>query len=304
LFLPHSKNGEIMVHKRIMIIEKVIENFLKICALFSSLIIIAMIVFLVSNGLPAFTIINPVDFLFGMDWNPNAGEYGIFPMIVGSFCVTILALLFAVPLGVGCAIYLSELSPSWAKKILRPAIEILTAIPSVVYGFIGMVLFVPIIRDVFNANPGFSWFAASIILAIMILPTITTLSEDAIRAVPRELREGSLALGATKWQTIKNVVVPSALSGIIASIILGMGRAIGETMAVLMVAGNWPMIPESIFSPVRPLTSHIVLNIKEAAVGSPVYYAMFATGIVLFAIVIGLNIISQYIDKKYRIKWE
>jgi phosphate transport system permease protein len=263
-----------------------------------------MILFLIFNGIPAFNFISPVDFVFGMKWNPTMGYYGIFPMIVGSFVVTILALLFAVPLGVGCAIFLAEMAPKRVQSILRPAIEILTAIPSVVYGFVGMVLLVPFLRDFFNVNPGFSWLAASIILAVMILPTITVLSEDAINSVPRELKEGSLALGSTKWQTIKKVILPAALSGILSSIVLGMGRAIGETMAVLMVAGNWALIPRSVFDPVRPLTSHIVLNIKEAASGSVVYYAMFATGIVLFVMVIGLNLISQYLDKKYRIKWD
>jgi phosphate transport system permease protein len=284
--------------------EYIMEHFIKLCAMFSSIIIFAMILFLITNGLPTFNTVNPIDFILGMKWNPSEGLYGIFPMIIGSFCVTILALLFAVPLGVGCAIFLSELAPPAIQKILRPSIEILVAIPSVVYGFVGMVLLVPFIRNVFGVNPGFSWLAASIILAIMVLPTITTISEDAISSVPKELKEGSLALGSTRWQTIKNVMVPTALSGIISGIILGMGRAIGETMAVLMVAGNWALIPHSIFDPVRPMTSHIVLNIKEAVSGSVVYHAMFATGIVLFVIIMILNIISQYVDKKYRIKWD
>ncbi len=285
------------------IVEKIMENLIKLCALFSSIIIVAIMLFLIINGLPTFDSVSPINFLFGTIWNPDKGFYGIFPMIIGSFCVTILALVFAVPFGVGCAIFLSELAPKYIQKILRPSIEMLVAIPSVVYGFVGMVLLVPFIRNTFNVNPGFSWLAASVILAIMILPTITTISEDAICSVPNELKEGGLALGATKWQTIKKIILPTALSGIISGIILGMGRAIGETMAVLMVAGNCPLIPHSIFDPVRPLTSHIVLNIKEAVVGSTIYYAMFATGIVLFLIVIGLNLISYYVNKRYGIKW-
>jgi len=277
------------------IMEKTIGIVLKICALFSSIIIFAIIIFLIINSLPVFDVVNPINFIFGMDWNPDVGKYGIFPMIIGSFCITLLALIFSVPFGVGCAIYLSEIAPKYVKKFLRPSIEILTAIPSVVYGFIGMILLVPTLRNVFNINPGFGWFASSLILSIMILPTITTLSEEAIRSVPEEIKEGSFALGATKWQTIKHVVIPLAMDGILASIILGMGRAIGETMAVLMIAGNWPVIPTSIFSPVRPLTSHIVLNIKEASANSPIYYAMFATGLVLFLIVMGLNVVYQYI---------
>jgi phosphate transport system permease protein len=297
-----SNNG--LQAQKIRFAEKVIENIIKLCALFSSIIIFAIILFLIINGLPTFNIVNPLNFIFGTTWNPDSGYYGIFPMIVGSFCITILALIFAIPLGVGCAIFLSELAPKSIQKILRPSLEMLVAIPSVVYGFVGMVLLVPFIRNTFNINPGFSLFAASIILAIMILPTITTISEDAIDSVPVELKEGSLALGATKWQTIKKIILPTALSGIISGIILGMGRAIGETMAVLMVAGNCPLIPHSIFDPVRPLTSHIVLNIREAVAESTTYYAMFATGIVLFLIIVGLNILSYYINKKYSIKWE
>jgi len=284
--------------------EKMLELVIKISALLSSLVIFAMVLFLVLSSLPVFDTVSPIDFIFGLDWNPMHGLYGIFPMIVGSFLVTILSLVFAVPLGVGCAIFLAELAPKKIQNILRPSIEILTAIPSVVYGFVGMVLLVPLIRDVFNTNPGYGWFAASIILGIMILPTITVISEDAINSVPPHLKEGSLALGATRWQTIKQVILPASLSGIISGIILGMGRAIGETMAVLMVAGNWALIPTSVFDPVRPLTSHIILNIKEAASGSPIYYAMFATGLVLFVMVLGLNVISQYVNKKYRIKWD
>ncbi|ABR54329.1 phosphate ABC transporter, inner membrane subunit PstC [Methanococcus vannielii SB] len=284
--------------------EALIESVIKLSALLSSAVIFSMVLFLIVSSLPVFNTVSPIDFIFGLDWNPFRGFYGIFPMIVGSFLVTILALAFAIPLGVGCAIFLAELAPKKIQKILRPSIEILTAIPSVVYGFVGMVLFVPLIRDIFNTNPGYSWFSASIILGIMILPTITVISEDAINSVPYHLKEGSLALGATRWQTVKKVILPASLSGIISGIILGMGRAIGETMAVLMVAGNWALIPTSIFDPVRPLTSHIVLNIKETASGSPIYYAMFATGLVLFLMVLILNIISQYVNKKYRIKWD
>uniref|UniRef100_A9AAL0 Phosphate transport system permease protein n=1 Tax=Methanococcus maripaludis (strain C6 / ATCC BAA-1332) TaxID=444158 RepID=A9AAL0_METM6 len=284
--------------------ESVLENILKLSALLSSMIIFAMVLFLIISSIPVLSFVNPFDFVFGLEWLPKYNSYGIFPMVVGSFLVTVLALVFSVPLGVGCAIFLAELAPKKVQNILRPSIEILTAIPSVVYGFVGMVLLVPLIRDVFNTNPGYSWLAASIVLGIMIVPTITVLSEDAINSVPPQLKEGSLAMGATRWQTIKSVILPASLSGILSGIILGMGRAIGETMAVLMVAGNWPLIPTSIFNPVRPLTSHIILNIKEAASGSAIYYAMFATGLVLFIMVLSLNLISQYIDKKYKIKWD
>jgi phosphate transport system permease protein len=286
------------------IYEYIAEKFIMLFAMFSSFVILAIIVFLITNGLPTFSTVNPIDFILGTKWDPHNGLYGIFPMIIGTIFVTLLALVFAVPLGVGCAIFLSELAPVWAQKILRPSIEILVAIPSVVYGFVGMVLLVPFIRETFNVNPGFSWLAASIILAIMIIPTITAISEDALSSVPRALKEGSLALGSTRWQTIKKVLIPASISGIMSGIILGMGRAIGETMAVLMVAGNWALVPHSIFDPVRPLTAHIVLNIKEAVAGSTIYYSMFATGMVLFIIIMILNLLSQYLDKKYRIKWD
>ncbi|ADC68898.1 phosphate ABC transporter, inner membrane subunit PstC [Methanocaldococcus sp. FS406-22] len=277
--------------------EIIIEQVMKIFAIFSSIVVLGIIFLLLVNGLPIFNYVSPINFIFGMNWNPDTGDFGIFPMIIGSFCITILALLFAVPLGVGCAIYLAEIASEKVRNVLKPVVEILTAIPSVVYGFVGMVLLVPWIREILNVNPGYSWFAASVILSIMILPTITSISEDAIRNVPQSIKKASFSLGATHWQTIKYVILPHSFRGILAGIFLAMGRAVGETMAVLMVAGNCPLIPKSIFDPVRPLTSHIILNIKEASVGSPVYYAMFACGIILLFIIVVLNICIRMIEK-------
>jgi phosphate ABC transporter permease protein PstC len=216
-------------------------------------------------------------------------------MILGSLWVTLGALVVGVPLGLGCAVFLTEFVPSKVRMILKPTIELLAGIPSVVYGFIGVIILVPFIRNVFG-GPGLSVAAASIVLAIMILPTIISISIDAILAVPKTYREGSLALGATRWQTITGVVLIAARSGIVASIILGMGRAIGETMAVIMVAGNTVQAPHSILAPVRTLTANIALEMGFAT--GDHRSALFATGVVLFIVVMALNVIASKAVKR------
>ena len=220
-----------------------------------------ILLFLLRDGFPIFTQVGPLNFLLGPDWAPTAAEplYGIFPLIVGTLLVTIGAMVFAVPLSIGCAIYISELASPRMKSILKPAIELLAGIPSVVYGFFGLIVLTNFIRVAFDLPTGETWLAASVLLGIMALPTIVSVSEDAISAVPREYKEGSLAIGATRWQTISRVLVPAALSGIAAAIILGIGRAVGETMAVMMVAGNAAIIPDpiwNILSPLRTLTGN------------------------------------------------
>ena len=219
--------------------------------------------------------------------------YGIFPLIVGTLLVTIGAMVFAVPLSLCCAIYISELASPRMKTILKPAIELLAGIPSVVYGFFGLVVLTNVIRIVFNLPTGSTWFAASVLLGIMALPTIVSVSEDAISSVPHEFREGSLAIGATRWQTISRVIVPAALSGIAAAIILGIGRAVGETMAVLMVAGNTAIIPNpiwNIFSTVETLTGALGIEIGEVSIGSDHYHALFAVAVVLLLITLVINL--------------
>jgi len=286
--------------------EKIYEKILLISAFFSVITIILIGGFVFKEGFPTISKIGLIDFLLGKEWYPTKGVFGIFPMIVGTFAVTIGALILGVPLGVATAIFLAEFAPARVCRIIRPAVELLAGIPSVVYGLFGMVIVNQIIMHIERTylagilkpeyQRGYSVLSASIILAIMILPTVINISEDAIRSVPREYKEASLALGATDWQTIYKVLVPAASSGIIAAVVLGMGRALGETMAVIMVAGNTAIVPDSIFAPVRTLTGNIAIEMGYAA-GDHVN-ALFATGIVLFVIIMVLNTVATYIAKR------
>jgi len=251
-------------------------------------IVLLIMVFLFREGAPFLLRYGIHTFCLGMDWNPIAmdGEpsYGIFPMIVG----------LAVPLGISCAVFLVEIAPPWAQAVIRRGIELLVGIPSVVLGFFGLVLLVPLIRDSAGGF-GFSILAGSVILAIMALPHIISISADAITAVPETYKQASLALGATRWHTIRNVILPAARSGIMAAVILGMGNSIGETMAVLMITGNSTVLPEPLYDvldPVRTMTANIVLEMNYAAPGDH-QQALFATGIVLFVMVAILNVISH-----------
>ncbi|MDR0911398.1 MAG: phosphate ABC transporter permease subunit PstC [Methanobrevibacter sp.] len=278
--------------------EFLIEKGLFITAIFSIIIILFIILFILVEGLPALETYGFFNLFFGCDWNPSDGQYGVFTMIVASIYVTLLSLLMAVPLSVLCAIFIAEIAPDNIKKILKPAIETLSGIPSVVYGFFGLIILVPIIRFHFGGT-GFSLFAASLILTVMVLPTIITISQDSLQSVPQEYREASFGLGATNWQTIRHIIFPTALPGIITAIILGMGRAIGETLAVIMVAGNVIQIPGMIFDPLRTLTSNIALEMGYAT--GMHYSALFGTAIVLFVIIIILLLIANYIQYKYKI---
>lgn len=272
--------------------EFVIEIILFTSAVASIFIVLLISFFIFLEGMPIFSKYGLSSFLLGKDWFPEDNIFGILPMIIGTFYVTFGALIIGVPLGISCAIFLAEFAPKRLAKLVRPGIELLAAIPSVVYGFWGMMVIVPWVRDHFG-GPGFSVLTASIILAVMILPTIINISEDSIRAVPSEFKEGSLALGATHWQTIKKILLPTARSGIITSIVLGMGRAIGETMAVIMVAGNVSAIPQSILDPVRSMTANIALEMGYAAGDHA--RALFATGIVLFFAIMLINLLITLI---------
>jgi phosphate transport system permease protein len=275
--------------------EQLIKIFFFLTALFAVIVVSFILLFLLEDGYPIFVQVGIPNFLFGPDWAPTAFEplYGIFPLIVGTLLVTIGAMLFAVPLSIGCAIYISELASPRTKKILKPAIELLAGIPSVVYGFFGLIVLTNFIRVTFDIPTGETWLAASVLLGIMALPTIISVSEDAISSVPHEYKEGSLAIGATQWQTISRVLVPAALSGIAAAIILGIGRAIGETMAVLMVAGNAAIIPDpiwNILSPIRTLTATLGIEMGEVSVGSEHYSALFGIAVVLLVITLIINL--------------
>ncbi len=231
-----------------------------------------------------------IRFIAGTKWAPGRGAFGVLPMILGSVWVTLAALVIGVPLGVACAVFLAEVSPARVSSVLKLAVELLAGIPSVVYGFTGLVVLVPLIRQ-WIGGPGFSVLAAGVVLGTMILPTITSISFDALKAVPAAYRDGMLALGATKWQMIRMVILPAARPGIVAAVILGMGRALGETMAVIMVAGNSTRIPSSILAPVRTLTSNIALEMSYAA--GEHREALFATGIVLFVVIAILNLAAR-----------
>ncbi|ABO50622.1 phosphate ABC transporter membrane protein 1, PhoT family [Desulforamulus reducens MI-1] len=275
--------------------ETIIEKSLFLSAAVAVLVVALITYFIFADGFPVMSKYGIAHFITGTDWHPLDSKFGLFPMIVGSFMVTIGALIIGVPLSVGCAIFLAEIAPKQMTRIVRPAIELLAGIPSVVYGFYGLVILVPFIREIFGGR-GFSIIGGSVVLAIMILPTIVNISEDAIRSVPKEYKEGSLALGATHWQTIKKVIVPSASSGILTGVVLGMGRAIGETMAVIMVVGNVATIPESILDPIRTLTGNIAIEMGYAA--GEHSQALFATGIVLFVIIMFLNFMVTMVPKR------
>jgi phosphate transport system permease protein len=271
-----------------------------VCAIFATLTVFFILFYLLSNGYPAFIQIGLQDFLFGQQWNPTGTPpaYGIYPLIVGTLLVMAGAMVIAVPLGIASAIYISELAGDRLRTTIKPAVELLAGIPSVVYGFFGLVVLTNWIRISFDVPSGECWLAGSILLGIMALPTIVSVSEDAIKAVPREYREGSLAAGATRWQTISRVIVPSALSGISAAVILGIGRAIGETMAVLMVTGNAAVIPDPIWnvlSPIRTLTGTLGIETGEVPIGSLHYNALFGIAVVLLVITLVINLSATII---------
>ncbi|MEN4018437.1 MAG: phosphate ABC transporter permease subunit PstC [Methanobacterium sp.] len=284
------------MHKKLE--EIFVERSLFIAAISSSIIILFIIAFVFGEGLPAINEVGFFNFMFGTEWSPLRGFYGTLPMIIGSLYITGLSLLMAVPLSLCCAIFSAEIAPHRIRRILKPTLEALAGIPSVVYGFFGIIILVPLMREQFGGT-GFSILTASIVLTVMILPTITSISEDAIKSVPLEYKEASFALGATHWQTIKNVLFPAALPGIITGTILGLARAIGETMAVIMVAGNVTLVPTSIFDPARALTANIALEMGYAT--GIHYSALFATGIILFFLTVALLAITNYIHYKKRV---
>ena len=228
----------------------------------------------------------------GKSWYPisEPPQLGILPLILGSFLVTIGASIISIPIGVACAIYIAEIAPGSIKEILKSGIELLAAIPSVVLGFIGMVTLVPWVKTIFHLPTGLTALSGSIMLAFMAMPTMVSIAEDALYSVPRSYKEGAFALGATHWQTIWRVMLPAASSGILAAIMLGIGRVIGETMAVMMITGNAAIIPHTILQPVRTLTATIAAEMGEAVVGSEHYFALFAIGIVLFIISFAINV--------------
>ncbi len=281
--------------------EFLIERSIYISGIMSIVLVCLIFIFLAKEGLSLFKTINIKDFLFGMKWYPisDPAHFGIFPLIIGSLCVTLGATIIAVPIGVAAAVYIAEVAPPRVREILKSGIEILAAIPSVVLGFIGMMTLVPWVKTTFHAPTGLTAFAGAIMLAFMAMPTIVSIAEDALNAVPKRYKEAALALGATHWQAVWRVVLPAASSGIVAAIMLGIGRVIGETMAVMMLTGNAARIPDSLLQPVRTLTATIAAEMGETVHDSEHYYALFAIGIVLFVITFMINLVADFaVNKK------
>jgi len=267
----------------------------------ASVAILFMItLFLFVEGIPIFEKVSLKEFLFGNYWYPTSepADFGIFPLIIGSIAITITSALISIPLGVMSAIYLAEIASARLREIVKPIIELMASLPSVVIGFFGMIVVAPVLQETFDIATGLNIFNASLMLAFMSVPTICSLSEDAIYNVPVNLKEASLALGATQLDTIFRVTLPASISGISTAIILGMSRAIGETMVVLMVAGGAAMVPKSIFDPVRPLPASIAAEMAEAPYRGDHYYALFAIGIVLFIFTFIFNLAADYISNK------
>ena len=282
--------------------ERAIKAVFFLIALASITTLALIVTFLFMEGLPIFAKVSVKDFIFGRYWYPTADppDFGIFPLIMGSIAVTVVSSIISIPLGILTALYLAEAASSRVRELVKPVVELLAALPSVVIGFFGMVVVAPFLQNILDIPTGLNLFNASLMLAFMSIPTICSISEDAIFGVPRELKEASLALGATHWETIWRVIIPAAISGITTAVILGMSRAIGETMVVLMVAGGAAMVPTSLFDPVRPMPASIAAEMAEAPFRGDHYHALFATGIVLFAFTLAFNMVADYISNKYR----
>ncbi len=289
----------------IKIKESAIKAFFFTNGILAVFILLGIFVFLLYTAIPAFREIDIKEFFTGKNWDPTSPvkeEYGILSMIVSTVLVTLGALVIAVPVGIGVASYLSDVAHWKVREIVKPVVELLAGIPSVVIGFLGIVLFGPAIAKITGQSHGLNAINGSILLAVMALPTIISISEDALNAVPRAYREASLALGANRWQTLTRVKVPAALSGIIAAIMLGMGRAIGETMTVLMATGNAPAFPGGFLSSIRTMTANIAIELGEVPYHTTHYYALFAIGLVLFIITFIVNLISDVVLHKFQEK--
>jgi phosphate transport system permease protein len=284
------------------IVDWIIEKLIFLCGLAAVVFVALIFIFLLKEGLSFFQAYSIKDFLSGHFWYPvsDPPQFGILPMILGSVFVTLGAVVIAIPLGVMVALYISEVAPPTLRDVLKTGIELLAAIPSVVLGFIGMITLVPLVRQLFNLPTGLTAFSGSIILAFMAMPTIVSISEDAIRSVPWQYKEGAYALGATKWQTMFRITLRAAAPGIVAAVMLGVGRVIGETMAVMMITGNAAAIPHSLFEPVRTMTATIAAEMGETVQKSMHYYSLFAIGLVLFCITFIVNFVADWFLNKAR----
>ena len=282
--------------------DSIITVIIKICGYSSILFVSLILLFLLREGLPALTEV-PLSSLFSTIWYPIEGYFGVLPLIGGSLLVTISATLIALPFGIGTAVYLSEVAPKWMKEILKPVVEILAGIPSVVLGFIGILVLVPFMRKTFNLATGLTGFTGSILLGLIAIPTIVSIAEDALNNVPPGYRQAAWALGATRWQTIWGVTLPAAKNGVLTAVMLGIGRALGETMAVMMVTGNAPVMPDkwnSLFLPLRTMTATVASEMGEVANGSQHYEVLFFIGIILFLLSLAVNIAASMVSTRQR----
>jgi len=286
--------------------ERFIEGWIYLAGLLTIVVLLGIIILLLKEGLPIFFDTPPWEFFFGTHWYPvsEPPTFGIMPFFVATLWVTIVATAISVPIGIACAAYLSEVAPDKLRETVKPVIELLAGFPSVVMGFIGLILLSPLVQSAFNLPTGLSGLTAGIMLAFMSLPIIISVSEDALRAVPDEFRQASYALGATKWETIWHVCIPGALSGITAAVMLGVGRAIGETMTVLMVAGGALAVPVSPTEPMMPMTAAIASGIGNAVRGGLQYQALFAIGLILFVLTLFVNLVADRVLERQKRKFQ
>jgi len=283
--------------------ESAVKAFFFTNGILAVIILVGIFGLLLYTAIPAFREINLGEFLGRTRWDPTSpvkAEYGILSMVVSTLLVTVTAMIIAVPVGIGVAAYLSDVAHWRVREVVKPVVEILAGIPSVVVGFLGIVLFGPLISKVFHIGNGLNALNGSILLAIMALPTIISISEDALTAVPQAYAEASLALGASRWQTLVRVRLPAALSGIIAAVMLGMGRAVGETMTVLMATGNARSFPHGLLQSVRTMTSNVAIELGEVPYYTTHYYALFAIGLVLFLMTFAVNLAADVVLHKYQ----
>jgi phosphate transport system permease protein len=282
--------------------ERFIESWVFLTGLLAIVVLLGIIALLLKEGLPIFLHTPPWEFFFGSKWYPvsDPPTFGIMPFFISTLWVTLVATAISVPIGIACAAYLAEVAPGNIRETVKPVIELLAGIPSVVMGFIGLLLLSPLVQSAFNLNTGLCGLTAGIMLSLMSLPIIVSVSEDAMRAVPDEFRQASYALGATRWETIRHVCIPGALSGITAAIMLGVGRAIGETMTVLMVAGGALATPVSPTEPMMPMTAAIASGIGNAVRGGLQYQALFAIGLILFIITLAVNLIADRVLERQK----
>ncbi|MDO9087074.1 MAG: phosphate ABC transporter permease subunit PstC [Anaerolineaceae bacterium] len=289
-----------MIAKRTSFFEIIITRSIQLSGYSSILFVLLILFFLLGEGTPALFDI-PISDLFSERWYPIEGYYGILPLILGSLVVTLGASLIAVPFGILTAVFIAEIAPQWLQEIMKPLVELLAGLPSVVLGFLGILVVSPFLRDTFNLPTGLTALTGSLLLGGIAIPTIVSISEDALNNVPDSYRHGSLALGLTRWQTIWGVTVPAAKSGILMAVMLGVGRTIGETMTVMMVTGNAPILPTSfnaLFMPIRTMTATIASEMGEVATNSPHYHVLFFIGIVLFLFTLFVNIVASNLSSR------